>query len=219
MTQRYECMHYLCTCMDTKITLRKATAADARFIAENVLRALHIDENDNRHIEHLAGICRRDDTLYSWRNATIALFDGVPAGLMVAYDGARYRQMRDVTFPMIRMYVGDDYHNMDDEACAGEYYLDSLAVLPEYRRRGIASALIQEMLRQRDAAGIPLATIAVDPDNDTAYRLYKKHGFRHDGQINVFGTTYHRLVQNVQLGTDPLCTFLPCTTSCSEDKP
>lgn len=176
------------------ITLRRATAADARFIAENVLRALHIDETDERHIEHLAGISRREDTLYSWRNATIALYDGVPAGLMVAYDGARYRSMRDITFPMIRMYVGDDYRNMDDEACAGEYYLDSLAVLPEYRNKGIASALIQEMFSQRDEAGIPLATIAVDPDNDTAYRLYIRNGFRPDGHITVFSTTYDRLV-------------------------
>ena len=116
--------------MDRLITLRKATQADARFIAENVLRALHIEETNEQHIEHLAGISRRDDTLYSWRNATIALYDGVPAGLMVAYDGARYRSMRDITFPMIRIYVGDDYNSMDDETCAGEFYLDSLSVLP-----------------------------------------------------------------------------------------
>ena len=168
--------------------------ADARFIAENVLRALHIDDTNDSHIEHLAGISRREDTLYSWRNATIALYDSVPAGLMVAYDGARYRQMRDVTFPLIRMYVGDDYSSMDDETCAGEFYLDSLAVLPEFRRRGIASALIREMFRQRDEAGIPLATIAVDPENDTAYRLYLRNGFRKDGQVTVFNTTYDRLV-------------------------
>ena len=180
--------------MEGKITLRRATKADARFIAENVLRALHIDETDERHIEHLADISRRDDTLYSWRNSTIALYDGVPAGLMVAYDGARYRQMRDITFPMIRIYVGDDYSQMDDEACAGEYYLDSLSVLPEFQRRGIASALIKEMFRQRNEAGIPLATIAVDPENDTAYRLYLRNGFHPDGKVTVFNTTYDRLV-------------------------
>ena len=180
--------------MDVRITIRKAEAADCRFIAENVLRALHIEETDERHIEHLAGISRRVDTLYSWRNSLIALYDGVPAGLMVAYNGALYRQMRDVTFPLIRMYVGDDYKDMDDEACCGEFYLDSLAVLPGFRRKGIASALIKELFRLKDLAGIPLATIAVDPDNDTAYRLYTRHGFRHDGQITVFGTTYHRMV-------------------------
>ena len=185
---------YLCNIMESRITLRRATSDDARFIAENVLRALHIEETDDSHIEHLAGISRREDTLYSWRNSTIALYDGVPAGLMVAYDGARYRQMRDITFPMIRIYVGDDYHSMDDEASAGEFYLDSLSVLPEFQRRGIASALIQEMFKLQEDAGIPLATIAVDPDNDTAYRLYIKNGFRPDGHITVFGTTYDRLV-------------------------
>ena len=180
--------------MDTRITLRPTTIDDARFIAENVLRALHIDETDDGHINHLADISRREDTLYSWRNSTIALYDGLSAGLMVAYDGARYLQMRDITFPMIRMYVGDDYYKMDDESRPGEYYLDSLAVLPEFQRRGIASALIREMFRQRDEAGIPLATILVDPDNDTAYSLYIKNGFRHEGRIRVFGTTYDRLV-------------------------
>ncbi len=180
--------------MSGQITLRKATADDAQFIAENVLRALHIEEANESHIEHLAGICRRQDTLYSWRNATIALYDDVPAGLMVAYDGARYSQMRNITFPMIRMYVGDDYSNMDDEARPGEYYLDSLAVLPQYRNKGIASELIKEMFRIRDESGNPLATIAVDPDNETAYRLYTRLGFRHDGQISVFGTTFHRLI-------------------------
>ena len=185
--------------MNEKISLRKATAHDARFIAENVLRALHIEETDDSHIEHLAGISRREDTLYSWRNATIALYDGVPAGMMVAYDGARYRRMRDITFPMIRMYVGDDYYKMDDEAAPGEYYLDSLSVLPDYQRKGIATALIQEMFRQRDEAGIQLATIAVDPDNDTAYRLYTRSGFSLDGKITVFGTTYDRLVSHSRI--------------------
>lgn len=180
--------------MDGKITIRRATVNDARFIAENVLRALHIDEADERHIEHLAGVSRLEDTLYSWRNSVIALYDGVPAGLMIAYDGARYRQMRDITFPMIRIYVGDDYSHMDDESGPGEFYLDSLAVLPEFQHKGIASALMKEMLRMRDEACIPLATIAVDPENDTAYRLYIRNGFRHEGHITVFSTTYHRLV-------------------------
>jgi len=179
---------------DNRITLRKASALDARFIAENVLRALHIDEPDEQYLNYLAGICCRDDTLYSWRNATIALYDGIPAGLMVAYDGALYRQMRDVTFPLIIKYVGEDYHLMDDEANAGEFYLDSLAVLPQFCHKGIASALIREMFRLRDEAGIPLATIAVHPDNDTAYNLYVRNGFRHQGHISVFGTTYDRLV-------------------------
>ena len=32
---------------------------------------------------------------------------------------------------------------MDDETEAGEFYLDSLAIYPEYRRRGIARQLLK----------------------------------------------------------------------------
>lgn len=181
--------------MDSKITLRRAGKADAMFIAENVLHALHIDETCPEHIAHLAAICAREDTLYSWRNAVIAMYDGVEAGLMVAYDGARYRSMRDITFPMIKRYVGDDYQSQDDEACAGEFYLDSLSVLPRFQRKGIATALIHEMFRLRDEAGIPLATIAVDPQNESALSLYMKCGFVHEGKVTVFGTTYWRMAQ------------------------
>jgi len=176
-------------------TLRKATPADARFIAENVLRALHIEDSDEEHLKLLTDICGREDTLYSWKNAVIALYDDIPAGLMVAYDGAHYRQMRDVTFPLIMHYVGDNYTEQDDEARAGEFYLDSLAVLPRFRRKGIASALMKEMVKMKNEAAIPLATIAVDPDNAPAYHLYCKSGFRHNGEIRVFGTTYWRMVR------------------------
>ena len=55
------------------------------------------------------------------------------------------------------------------------------------------------MFRQRDEAGIQLATIAVDPDNDTAYRLYTRSGFSLDGKITVFGTTYDRLVAHSRI--------------------
>ena len=75
--------------------------------------------------------------------------------------------------------------------CPGRAW--ALSVLPEFQRRGIASALIQEMFRLRDEAGIPLATILVDPENETAYSLYTKNGFSKNGQVTVFNTTYDRL--------------------------
>lgn len=178
----------------THLIIRKALQTDAQFIAKGVLSALHIEENSMEHINNLAAISSRTDTLYSYCNSVIAEWDGVPVGLMVAYPGARYREMRDITFPLIRMYVGDNYSQMEDEALPGEYYLDSLSVLPEYRCRGIARALINEMFSIKRDAGIPLATILVDPGNTNAYSLYESCGFTHSGSVSVFGTTYDRLV-------------------------
>ena len=180
--------------MDEKITLRKASPQDARFIAENVLRALHIDETDDSHLKHLADISRREDTLYSWRNSTIALYDGVPAGLMVAYDGARYRQMRDITFPMIRIYVGDDYHSMDDEASAGEFYLDSLAVLPACRGLGIGRALLKDGIRKGIGLGFRQIALVADAQMPHLVRLYESIGFRRAERRHAFGVDFQRMV-------------------------
>ncbi len=47
---------------------------------------------------------------------------------------------------------------------AGEYYLDTLAVLPEYRRRGIA-------------AGYDLITLVVDSNMPDLIRLYESVDF------------------------------------------
>lgn len=176
------------------IILRRATKDDALFIAQNVLRALHIDEPDASRVNLMCQICSMDNTLYSWRNAVIALNNGVPAGLMVAYDGGLYKELRSATFPLLEHYVGKNWSEQDAETQAGEYYLDSLAVLPQYRCKGIATTLIKEMLCLKEKAGIPLATIAVDPKNATAYNLYRTCGFIQSGEIHAFCTTFLRLV-------------------------
>ena len=44
---------------------------------------------------------------------------------------------------------------MDDETQAGELYLDSLAVLPDYRRQGIAQCLLHATKEKADKMGLP----------------------------------------------------------------
>lgn len=57
-------------------------------------------------------------------------------------------------------------------------WIDNLGTLPEWRGRGIASALIVRSLHAFDAAGLTHASIGVDGDSLTgAVRLYKSLGF------------------------------------------
>jgi ribosomal protein S18 acetylase RimI-like enzyme len=51
-------------------------------------------------------------------------------------------------------------------------------VLPAWRGRGIASALLAQALRRFQAEGLPRAGLDVDAENPSgAVRLYQKHGF------------------------------------------
>ena len=55
--------------------------------------------------------------------------------------------------------------------------LDNIAVAPEYRRRGVGEALLQEIIRRSREQALSLLYLEVRAGNEPAIALYKKHGF------------------------------------------
>ena len=58
-----------------------------------------------------------------------------------------------------------------------EGYINNVAVRPEYRRRGIAAALIALLVEQAQAIGLAFMTLEVRESNAPAIALYEKLGF------------------------------------------
>ena len=58
-----------------------------------------------------------------------------------------------------------------------EGYINNVAVRPEYRRRGIAAALISLLAEQAQAIGLAFMTLEVRESNVPAIALYEKLGF------------------------------------------
>lgn len=58
-----------------------------------------------------------------------------------------------------------------------ELHINNLAVLPAYRRRGVASALLAYVLNQGARLGAERATLEVRRSNDPARLLYQRFGF------------------------------------------
>lgn len=176
------------------ITFRGANASDALLIARGFHMAMLYDDASEEQIESFARhICTRKDVLYSWCNTLIAELDGTPVGMLTAYDGSHYHDMRLRTMELVREHLGVEFPGMEDEAVAGEYYLDSLAVWPHYRGRGIGRALLQRGIEQGHALGLNI-TLAVDPCNDRARALYRSLGFRPCGTLFIFGHDYDKMV-------------------------
>lgn len=65
-------------------------------------------------------------------------------------------------------------------------YLDSVAVLPGYRRRGIASTLLDAGHAWAEAAGLPCSLDTFDADN---IGFYKRHGYEIVATAPLPGTT------------------------------
>ena len=60
---------------------------------------------------------------------------------------------------------------------AGESHLNNIAVRRDYRRKGIASKLMTEMIRKSLKEGAALGTLEVRRTNEAASRLYERYGY------------------------------------------
>ena len=58
-----------------------------------------------------------------------------------------------------------------------ELHINNLAVLPEFRRSGVAAALLAHVLRQGTELGARRATLEVRRSNEAARLLYERFGF------------------------------------------
>lgn len=173
-----------------KIMVRPARIEDTTIIAEAVAMAI----GDEKALQNYCGedyiavlkeIARCENTQYSWRYAFVAEVDGVAAGAIVGYDGALLKELRDGTFTVLREYVGRVPH-IPDETSKGEYYLDSIGILPKFRGMGIGRQLIEAFCDRAFAEGHERVGLIVDFNNPQAERLYRSLGFERVGTREFF---------------------------------
>lgn len=65
----------------------------------------------------------------------------------------------------------------------GEAEIVSVAVLPDHRRAGVATALLRHTFSHLRRARAPAVALMVRPDNPAAIRFYRRLGFRSAGRI------------------------------------
>ena len=124
-------------------------------------------------------LVEREDSQYSYRNTLVAMDAERVVGIAVSYDGGRLHELRRAFIEAAKEHIGMDHSGMDDETQAGELYLDSLAVLPEYRRQGIARKLLLATKERADRLGLPCVGLLVDKDNPVGEALYTSVGFQY----------------------------------------
>ena len=182
------------------IIFRKAGKEDVSFVAQAVLAAVDAgdfnsvqDDERKKTLDVLNGIICLEGTLYSLKNVLIAEVEGERAGCIIAYDGARYKALKEKTFNLLKEGLGLDFTGMDDEAGRGEYYLDSLAVSPRFRKRGIGRLLIMQALETGEALGFSKASLLVLRSDKGLRGLYSSLGFVAEGKRMCFGKEYTRM--------------------------
>lgn len=174
-----------------KYTIRPAQPGEGVRIAELILLAWPVDEflaNDPSLTyeilrDMIAQAVEAPETIYSHENTYVALDDDRIVGAMCGYDGADYQKLKE---PILDVIGHDSDFASITETEAGEFYLDSVGVDPEYRGRGIATLLFQAQISRAKELGHSRVGLIVDVDKPKAEALYRRLGFEHVGFRQFF---------------------------------
>ncbi|MCM3765150.1 GNAT family N-acetyltransferase [Neobacillus niacini] len=155
-------------------SIRLGMEKDKDFLWEMLYQAIYIPEGEPRLSRDILNEPEIAKSLQGWgRTGDQALI-------------AMHRDNTPIGAVWVRLFdeTNKTYGYVDEKTP-----LLGMALLPEYRGKGIGTALLAEMLRLTKQAGHPGISLSVDPNNP-ALQLYKRFGFQ---KIGVDGTSWDML--------------------------
>lgn len=189
------------------IRIRAGEPSDADFLAWVTLAAsradlarglwdLIIGADEAGCLEYLRRLALAEPrSLYHYENFLIAEMDGAPAAALCSFEtpdvwsiagDAMANVQRDLGWTEAQAKASYQRIAPMWAACmppdiGADFIIESVATLPDYRRRGLIQALIEEVLQSATQRGSKLAQITTYLGNDAARLAYEKSGFRvHD---------------------------------------
>lgn len=171
-------------------------------------------DNPTKVVEVISRLFAQPLNRFSYQFADMVDKDDHPAGMMISYPG---RTMNRLSLSMgkqlwsiygLRGFVRFVRRVLPlafvREACADEYYINTLAVLPDSQGQGIGTYLLSYAENKAREMHYNKCALSVEVNNLRARTLYERVGYRIIGTIKfdrlkrISGTTgYHRMVKEI----------------------
>lgn len=185
------------------VRIRRGTTDDADFLAWVMYAAsrahlarglwdLIVGADEAGCLDYLRRLALAEPrSLYHYERFLIAESDGVPAAALCGFQTHGAWEIVGEAMAGVQRDLGwsgeqtaASYERVAPiwGACmprdiGADFAIESVATLPEYRRRGLISALLDEVLRNATERGCKLAQVTTYIGNDPAQSAYEKSGF------------------------------------------
>jgi len=186
------------------LRIRHGRAADADFLAWVMFSAsrahlarglwdLIVGADDAGCLDYLKRLALAEPrSLYHYESFLVAEIDGTPAAALCGFETQGAWEIVGDAMANVQRDLG--WTDMDATAsyqriapiwtacmpsdAGADFAVESVATLPEYRRRGLVRALLDTVLQDAVERGCRLAQITTYLGNDAAQSAYEKSGFQ-----------------------------------------
>ena len=139
----------------------------------------HAGWQDLNELRKLESICFGEDSWPLWDLIAVLTLPKVVRLKAVVEVKAADKEGDKVEEKMVGFIAGDPHPR------EGLGWIATLGVLPEYRRNGIAAALLEECEKEMTQ---PRLRLSVRRSNESALALYKKFGYQ---MVDIWRNYYH----------------------------
>ncbi len=112
----------------------------------------------------------QEESVFSYCNCTVACIEDRVAGMLVAFPTPVTPPDNDTNIDPVLL----PYRRLEAD---NSYYICGMAVLPEYRRRGIGARFLRIAEENARALGYARMSLVVFEQNRDALRLYERNGY------------------------------------------
>lgn len=174
--------------------------ADCIALAESEMVQFFTGKSDPADIrkELLPLVLGSKSNRYSLDNNLVAEVDGVPAGSIIFFPADRQPELDKPLLEYLRTR-GIDLPELFFEGEPGTLYLSTMAVLPDYRGRGIATSLIPAAEAKGAELGFARTSLLVSAGKPKARGLYERLGYAVLREVRIADVRYSRMIKAIAL--------------------
>lgn len=181
--------------MRESIQIRPAQPADAEVAAVLLYSAYthtHVtyplgEEHESGWIERLEHYFRQEGNRFSHQNAQVAVHNSEVVGLVLSFGGRDEARLNAAVGNWLEREAADD-----------EWYVDALAVLNNWRHKGIGTRLLQTAEQQARQHHYPKIALHVAQNNKSALDLYMRLHYVVTQQTFLYQRPYVRMVKPLE---------------------
>jgi ribosomal protein S18 acetylase RimI-like enzyme len=179
------------------MTIRRATYQDASAVAELILLAIKDigykltgEQTESDVLEQLQRFYGKEANRFGKDLILIKEVGQNIAGMILCYHGSEADRLNEPIIEHLTQFKGIEDVQIDQEADKDEYYIDALAVSPDYQSLGYAKQLLAAAEQQALQFHYHKIALNVDQTNESALKLYQQIGYIADKVITIDNRPY-----------------------------